>query len=58
MAEDSDLEKTEAPSERRLEQAREKGQVPHSKELGTFFGFNYRCCHFVDDGRMVCAPIY
>ncbi len=36
MAEDSDLEKTEAPSERRLEQAREKGQVPHSKELGTF----------------------
>ncbi|MEY4591675.1 MAG: hypothetical protein RIR18_570 [Pseudomonadota bacterium] len=36
MAEDSDLEKTEAPSGRRLEQAREKGQVPHSKELGTF----------------------
>lgn len=36
MSEDSDLEKTEAPSERRLEQAREKGQVPHSKELGTF----------------------
>lgn len=36
MAEDSDLEKTEEPSERRLEQAREKGQVPHSKELGTF----------------------
>lgn len=36
MAEDSDLEKTEAPSDRRLEQAREKGQVPRSKELGTF----------------------
>ena len=36
MAEDSDLEKTESPSERRLEQAREKGQVPHSKELSTF----------------------
>ncbi len=36
MAEDSDLEKTEEPSERRLEQAREKGQVPHSRELSTF----------------------
>lgn len=36
MAEDSDLEKTEEPSARRLEQAREKGQVPRSRELGTF----------------------
>jgi flagellar biosynthetic protein FlhB len=36
MAEDSDLEKTEEPTSRRIEQAREKGQVPHSSELGTF----------------------
>ncbi|MCL2345659.1 MAG: flagellar biosynthesis protein FlhB [Desulfobulbus sp.] len=36
MAEESDLEKTEEPTERRIEQAREKGQVPHSRELGTF----------------------
>lgn len=36
MAEESDLEKTEQPSARRLEQAREEGQVPHSRELGTF----------------------
>ncbi|MEY2633936.1 MAG: hypothetical protein RIR00_2590 [Pseudomonadota bacterium] len=36
MAEDSDLERTEQPSSRRLEQAREQGQVPHSRELGTF----------------------
>lgn len=36
MAEESDLEKTEEPSSRRLEQAREQGQVPHSRELGTF----------------------
>ncbi|MFZ2267869.1 MAG: flagellar biosynthesis protein FlhB [Azonexus sp.] len=36
MAEESDLEKTEEPTSRRLEQAREKGQVPHSRELGTF----------------------
>jgi flagellar biosynthetic protein FlhB len=36
MAEDSDLEKTESPSSRRLEQAREEGQVPQSRELGAF----------------------
>lgn len=36
MAEESDLEKTEEPSGRRIEQAREQGQVPHSRELGTF----------------------
>ena len=36
MAEESDLEKTEEPTGRRIEQAREKGQVPHSRELGTF----------------------
>jgi len=36
MAEDSDLDKTEEPSGRRIDQAREQGQVPHSRELGTF----------------------
>ncbi|MBL8481362.1 MAG: flagellar type III secretion system protein FlhB [Rhodocyclaceae bacterium] len=36
MAEESDLERTEEPSQRRLEQAREEGQVPHSRELSTF----------------------
>ena len=36
MAEDSDLEKTESASPRRLEQAREEGQVPQSRELATF----------------------
>ncbi|MFA7290608.1 MAG: flagellar biosynthesis protein FlhB [Rhodocyclaceae bacterium] len=36
MAEDSDLEKTEPASARRLEQAREEGQVPRSRELGAF----------------------
>ncbi len=37
MAEDSDLEKTEPASPRRLEQAREEGQVPQSRELSAFF---------------------
>ena len=35
MAEDSDLEKTEPASERRLEKAREEGDVPRSRELAT-----------------------
>ena len=37
MAEESDLEKTEQPTPRRLQQAREEGQVPQSRELSTFF---------------------
>src|SRR6266545_3514793 len=36
MAEDNDLERTEPPSQRRLEQAREEGQVARSRELATF----------------------
>lgn len=36
MAEDSDQERTEPPSQRRLEDARNKGQVPRSHELTTF----------------------
>ena len=36
MAEESDLEKTEPASSRRLEQAREEGQVPQSRELAAF----------------------
>lgn len=33
MAEESDLERTESPTARRLEKAREEGQVPQSREL-------------------------
>ncbi|WP_157315224.1 flagellar biosynthesis protein FlhB [Chitinibacter sp. GC72] len=36
MAEDSDLERTEPASPRRLEEARKKGQVPRSHELTSF----------------------
>lgn len=36
MADDSDLEKTEQPSQRRIDQARERGQVARSRELSTF----------------------
>ena len=34
----SDEDKTESASQRRLEQAREEGQIPHSRELATFIG--------------------
>ena len=37
MAEESDLEKTESASPRRLEKARESGDVPRSTEFSTFF---------------------
>ncbi|MFB1114864.1 flagellar biosynthesis protein FlhB [Dickeya dadantii] len=33
MADDSDLEKTEAPTPQRTEKAREEGQIPRSREL-------------------------
>jgi flagellar biosynthetic protein FlhB len=36
VAEDSDQDKTEPASGRRLQQAREEGQVPQSRELSTF----------------------
>lgn len=36
MSEESDLEKSEAASPRRLEKAREEGQIARSRELGTF----------------------
>lgn len=36
LAEDSDLERTEPASPRRLEKAREEGNVPHSRELMAF----------------------
>jgi flagellar biosynthetic protein FlhB len=36
MAEDSDLERTEPASQKRLDEARAKGQIPRSPELATF----------------------
>jgi len=36
MAEESDQEKTEAATPRRVEEARERGQIPRSRELNTF----------------------
>jgi flagellar biosynthetic protein FlhB len=38
LAEESDLERTEPPSARRLEKARSEGRVPQSRELAAFLG--------------------
>jgi flagellar biosynthetic protein FlhB len=38
MAEESDQEKTEDPTERKLSKAREKGQVARSQEVSSWFG--------------------
>ncbi|MBL6734410.1 MAG: EscU/YscU/HrcU family type III secretion system export apparatus switch protein, partial [Shewanellaceae bacterium] len=35
MAEDSSQEKSEEPTQRKLDRAKEKGQVPRSREMGT-----------------------
>ncbi len=36
MAEEDDSQKTEDPTSKKLEDARKKGQVPVSKEVGNF----------------------
>ncbi len=36
MAEEDDSQKTEDPTSKKLEDARKKGQVPVSKEVGSF----------------------
>jgi flagellar biosynthetic protein FlhB len=43
MSEESDLEKTEPASERRLEKAREEGNVARSRELTTFVMLGTAC---------------
>jgi flagellar biosynthesis protein FlhB len=55
LAEESDLEKTEPASPRRLEQAREEGNVPHSRELMAFMVMAAGAGTFWVLGRMDCA---
>ncbi len=47
MSEEADNEdRTEEPTQRKLDQAAEKGDIPRSQEIGTFFvlcGFTWRC---------------
>jgi len=56
MAEDSDLEKTEQPSQRRLDQAREEGQAARSARIVYIFRAVCRWCRAMADGfRAVCT---
>jgi flagellar biosynthetic protein FlhB len=50
MAQDSDLERSEAPSQRRLDKAREDGQVARSRELSTFLLCAGAAIYFVSSG--------
>ncbi|MBS3963996.1 MAG: flagellar biosynthesis protein FlhB [Methylomonas sp.] len=58
MADDSGQDKTEAPSSKRLDDARRKGQVPRSRELNTFVtlivsaAFFFFTGHQMTDGLM------
>jgi flagellar biosynthetic protein FlhB len=57
MAEESDLERTESASPRRLEQAREEGNVPHSRELAAFMVLSVGAGAFWVFGHWVTSGI-
>jgi flagellar biosynthetic protein FlhB len=57
MAEESDLERTEPASSRRLEQAREEGNVPHSRELAAFMVLAASAVAFWTLGHWMSAGI-
>ena len=57
MAEGSDLEKTEPASPRRLEQAREEGDVPRSRELATCTVLLAAGCGIWFSGESLIRPL-
>jgi flagellar biosynthesis protein FlhB len=57
MADDSDLERTEPASQRRLEQAREEGQVPQSRDLSTFLVLMTGCATLMVLGNWFATRI-
>lgn len=57
MAEDSDQEKTESPSSRRLEEARKKGQIPRSHEMVTFMVLLVGMASFFMSGPGIYAAL-
>lgn len=54
---DSDAEKTLAPSAKRLQDAREEGQVPRSRELATLFMVGGACTYLIYGGGYVLDGI-
>lgn len=54
---DSDAEKTLAPSAKRLQDAREEGQVPRSRELATLFMVGGVCTFLIFGGSYVLEGV-
>ncbi len=49
---DNDQDKTEYQSQKKLEQSREKGELPRSQELGTFVVFTLVMIYFASTGTL------
>ncbi len=58
MAEDTSQEKTEEPTERRIEESRKKGQVARSKELNTLLSLMAAAIGMVFLGQYLMADLF
>ena len=58
MAEDTSQEKTEEPTERRIEESRKKGQVARSKELNTLLSLMAAAIGMVFLGQYLIADLF
>lgn len=57
MAEDSDVEKSEAPTQHRQEKAREEGQIPRSRELTSMLMLLVGCAMLWLDGAYLARQL-
>ncbi|AHF75721.1 Flagellar biosynthetic protein [Sodalis praecaptivus] len=57
MAEESDLEKSEAPTQHRQEKAREEGQIPRSRELTSMLMLLVGCAMLWLDGAYLARQL-
>lgn len=57
MAEESDLEKSEAPTQHRQEKAREEGQIPRSRELTSMLMLLVGCAILWLDGAYLARQL-
>ncbi len=58
MADDTSQEKTEEPTERRIEESRKKGQVARSKELNTLLSLMAAASGMVFLGQYLMADLF
>lgn len=57
MSEDSSQEKTESATPKRLERARDEGQVPRSRELSMTLLLIFSTTYLVFDGARICVQL-